>query len=259
MSELHVHEWGERGAPPVVCLHGVTGHGGRFRGLAEEWLSRRFHVVALDLRGHGLSTWDEPWTFPTYLDDVRETVDALGIERADWIGHSFGGRLIMELTAQDPDRVERAVLLDPAIWVPPSFAAEAAEGYLVEESFGTLDEVVDQRMVSSGLTRTPRDLLVAELSAQMEEGEDGRLRYRYSGPSVGAAYMEMSLPPPAFERLRIPTLLLLGSLSKIVSGAEVELYREALGDLLRVGVVPGGHSLLWEAFDETARAVDDFL
>jgi lipase len=257
--KLHVHEWGARDATAVVCLHGVTGHGGRFRKLAEERLSHRFHVVAFDLRGHGRSTWDEPWTLRSHLDDIRETVDSMGIERADWIGHSFGGRLIMELTAQDLDRVQRAVLLDPAIWVPPSYAAEAVEAYSVEQSFATLDEVVDQRMVSSGLTRTPRDHLLEELRPQMETGEDGRLRYRYSGHSVGAAYMELALPPPAFERLRIPTLLVLGSLSKIVSGAEVELYREALDDLLAVGVVPGGHSLLWEAFEETAQAVETFL
>ena len=64
---LNTHEWGDPSAPPVVCLHGVTGHGLRFRRLAEERLADRFHVVAADLRGHGHSTWDEPWD----IDDPR--------------------------------------------------------------------------------------------------------------------------------------------------------------------------------------------
>ena len=67
---LHLHEWGDADAPAVVCLHGVTAHGRRFRKLAEERLAARFRVLAPDLRGHGLSDYEPPWSFPTHLDDV---------------------------------------------------------------------------------------------------------------------------------------------------------------------------------------------
>ena len=46
------YEWGEPGLPALVCLHGVTSHGRHFAKLAER-LADRFHVIALDLRGHG--------------------------------------------------------------------------------------------------------------------------------------------------------------------------------------------------------------
>ena len=110
---LHVHEWGDPDAPAVVCLHGVTGHGERYRRLAERWAG--FRVIAPDLRGHGRSDWEPPWTFPTHVADLVDTIDALGIERPDWVGHSFGGRLVLELAAAHPERIRRAVLLDPAI------------------------------------------------------------------------------------------------------------------------------------------------
>ena len=113
--ELHVVEWGDPDAPPVVCLHGVTGHAGRFRQLAEERWAGRFHVFAPDLRGHGRSGWEPPWDVATHVADLVETVDALGIEQADWVGHSWGGRLVLELAAVHPERIRRAVLLDPAI------------------------------------------------------------------------------------------------------------------------------------------------
>jgi hypothetical protein len=48
-------------------------------------------------------------------------------------------------------------------------------------------------------------------------------------------------------------------LSKIVGAGESELYRAALGDLLEVVVVPGGHVVLWDAYEETAEAVERFL
>src|SRR5437763_15533064 len=116
---LHVHEWGDRDAPPLVALHGVTAHGRRFQRLAEERLASRFRVLAPDLRGHGRSDWEPPWTIATHVADVLETVEAAGVERAAWVGHSLGGRLVLELAAREPSRVERAALLDPAIQLLP--------------------------------------------------------------------------------------------------------------------------------------------
>src|SRR5688572_19752174 len=115
MAVLHVHEWGSTAGDPIVCLHGVTGHSARYRRLAERLPDRR--VVALDLRGHGRSTWLAPWGIETHVADLVETARSLGIESAVWIGHSFGGRLVAELATRHPERVERAVLLDPALHV----------------------------------------------------------------------------------------------------------------------------------------------
>jgi lipase len=252
---LNVHQWGDPAAPLVVCLHGVSGHGGRFRKLAEERLADRLHVVALDLRGHGRSTWNEPWDLGTHVADVLETAEG----PATWIGHSFGGRLVMEITAKRPELVQRAVLLDPAIFAPPHIARELADEELVERSFGSVDEAIGAREIAGGLVSTPRAILEEEMSVHLVAGEDGRFRYRYSQPSVAADYLEIATAPPPFEALRVPTLLVVGAHSKIVSAGESELYRAALGNLLSVAVVPGGHSVLWDAFDETADAIEAFL
>jgi lipase len=253
---LHVHEWGEPEAPEIVCLHGVTAHGQRFRRLIEERLADRFHVRALDLRGHGRSTWDEPWDLETHVADVLETVGEPGA----WIGHSFGGRIVMEVTARRPELVERAVLLDPAMFVPPLIAEQLAEEALTERSFASMDEALRWRLEAGGLAHTPRAFLEEDLEQHLAGSEDGRLRLRYSPETVAAAYRAMgAVSPPPLEQLRLPTLLVVGALSKIVGAGEVELYRRALGDLLEVVVVPGGHVVLWDAFDETAGAVEDFL
>src|SRR3954466_13123069 len=102
---LHVHEWGDPAGAPVVCLHGVTGQGGRFGGLAARLGSRR--VLAFDLRGHGRSGREPPWDGATHVADVLETVAGLGPERCDWIGFSFGGLVSAALAARAPERVDR--------------------------------------------------------------------------------------------------------------------------------------------------------
>ena len=97
---LHLHEWGQANAPLLVCLHGVTSHGGRFRRLAE-LLATRYHVLAPDLRGHGLSEREPPWDADTQLADVLDTVAET--TPAVWLGHSFGGRVVAELAASRPE------------------------------------------------------------------------------------------------------------------------------------------------------------
>ena len=99
-------EWGDPSAPAVMCMHGVTSHALRFRRVAE-WLAPRFRVVSVDLRGHGHSDWEPPWDLDTHVGDLLETADSLGIERADWMGHSFGGRLALER----PDELRHVVEL----------------------------------------------------------------------------------------------------------------------------------------------------
>lgn len=254
---LHEHAWGPESARTVVCLHGVNAHGLRFRRLAER-LAGRFRVRALDLRGHGHSSWEPPWTIASHVDDLREAV----VESAAWIGHSFGGRLVMELTARRPALVERAVLLDPAISVPRDIAQARAEDELREHSFASPDEALAARLGGTGLgwlAHAPREPLEEDVREHLVETPDGRFRYRYSAEAVAAAYHEMANDPPPFEALRVPTLLVVGSHSKLVSAGELERYRAALGDLLEVVLVPGGHIPLWDAFEETAAAIDGFL
>lgn len=258
-APLHVHEWGRVDAPVVVCLHGVTGYGGRFRKLAEERLANRFRVLSPDLRGHGRSTWEPPWDLDTHLDDVRGVLAAAGADSAVWAGHSFGGRLILELLARAPEIVERAVLLDPVVWVPPPVALERAEQSREERSYGSREEAVAQRHVESGLHSTPRELLEEYVDDHLVEGGDGRWRYRYSRSAVVAAYGEMAKQPPPFGTVGVRTLLVRGVQTDVVPDVLVELLQDEIGDRLEVRTVAGGHHVLWDAFDETADAVDTFL
>jgi pimeloyl-ACP methyl ester carboxylesterase len=69
----------------------------------------------------------------------------------------------------------------------------------------------------------------------------------------------MASQPPAFAAVRIPTLLVLGEDSYLSYDHLLDAHREALGDLFTVVVVPGGHTVLWDAFEETAAAIAGFL
>jgi len=256
--ELNLHEWGDRSAPVVVALHGVNAHGRRFRRLAEERLAHRFHVLAPDLRGHGNSDWEPPWTIATHAHDVLETLDAAGVRRASWIGHSFGGRIVLELAALAPERIGSAVLLDPAIQLLPHVGFDFAERERIDRAYDSPGDAIQARLEASA-TPTPREHLEEEVREHLVRHPDGRFRYRYCQSAVVTMYGELCTPAPPPETLRVPTMLLHAGEFGLVREEQVDAYRAALGDLIEVVEVPGGHMVYWDAYEQTAAAVEHFL
>ena len=254
---LQLHEWGEPDAPPVVCLHGVNAHGRRFRKLAEERLAKRFRMLAPDLRGHGSSEWEPPWTIATHAHDVLETLDDAGVRSAQWIGHSFGGRLLLELAALAPERVERAALLDPAIQLLPHVGFDFAERERADRAYDSAEDAIRQRLESGG--PTPREFLQEEMREHLVEHADGKLRFRYCQAAVVAMYAELCTPPPAPETLRMPSLLVHAGEFGLVREDQLDEFERALAGSLKIVEVPGGHMVYWDAYDETADALDAFL
>jgi lipase len=255
--QLHVHEWGDPSGRPLVCLHGVNAHGRRFRRLAEERLARTFRVLAPDLRGHGFSEWEPPWTIATHVHDVLETLDDASIRRAAFVGHSYGGRLVLELAALDPDRVERAALLDPALQILPHVGLDFAERERWDNSYASPEEAVAERLGSD--PSAPRTFVEEDAAEHLVRHKDGRYRFRYCQSAVVAMYGELCTPPPPPETLRMPALLLYAERFGLVREEQLDAYRTALGDRLELVAVPGGHIVYWDAYDQTADAVERFL
>ena len=251
---LHVHEWGPSDGPPLLCLHGITSWGGRFRRLAETRLGA-FHVVAVDLRGHGESDWEPPWSLGAHVGDIVDTLDSLQLARVDVVGHSFGGRIALELGARHPERVDRIVLLDPAVWVPPHIALEYAESAREDMSYASIEEAIAERL--SRNTGTDEALVREELPLHLRRSEDGRWRGRFTPSAIVTAYSEMAKSPP-LEGVAAPTLLVRGRESEVAPEALADVVCETMADC-RAVTVPGGHIVMWDAFDETADAILGFL
>jgi lipase len=257
MARLHAKSWGPVGGPAVVCVHGIGQHGGIFAGLAERLAQDGFRVVALDLRGHGESDREPPWDSGTHVADLLETADALGIERATWIGHSFGGRLLATLADRAPQRVERLVLLDPGLEVPPAHALKSAEMDRLDWSFATPGGAVNALLSSDLVVAAPQEVVAAYVEGDVVRGADGRFRFRHSPSAAVVAWSESTLPPPPVAQL--PTLVVRPVASVLPNRVQDSRYRAELGPRLTLVAVPHGHNLLWEAPGETLAAVTKFL
>jgi lipase len=254
---LKTHRWGGDDANCIVCVHGLTQHGGVFDGLAQRLVARGRSVLAVDLRGHGSSGRKPPWNVDTHVGDLLATLDDAGVGRVSWVGHSFGGRLVAEVARRMADRTDSLVLLDPGLEVPTDRALRGAEMDRLDWNFATVDGALNALLSSDSIVAAPREVVAAFVRDDVRKGPDGRFRFGFCPSAAVVAWSEMSLPAPPIVPL--PTLVVRASVPLIDGRAQTERYRQALGDLLTEITVPNGHNVLWESPEETIAAIEGFL
>lgn len=253
---LRSRRWGPHTADAVVCIHGIAQHGEIFKWLAESLVECGHGVLAVDLRGHGESGREPPWNVATHAADVTETLAACGVTRANWVGHSFGARIVAELAAGERPATRRVAMLEPVHLVEPGQALQRAELERLDWSFESEDGAVNALLGSGAVVAAPRRRVADFVHTDLCRGPDGRFRFGFSPAAVVTAWSEMTLPPPPVAG--VPTLIVRAAAG--TAGREVERrYAEALGDRFSVVEVPHGHNVLWDAPEETIAAVTAFI
>jgi pimeloyl-ACP methyl ester carboxylesterase len=118
--DLHALEWGEPGRPALCLLHGGAAHAHWFDRVALDFADR-FHVIALDQRGHGESQWASPPAYATehFASDLEGVMEAMGWSTMAIAGHSMGGHNAMSFSAWHPERVRALAILDARPSIPP--------------------------------------------------------------------------------------------------------------------------------------------
>ena len=154
---IHFRDWGNPDAPPLVIVHGLRDHSHSFDDLARGLLDR-FHVLAIDLRGHGESAVPpptSPLTMPRLVADATELMDHLGLAAAHLVGNSAGGYIAQNLAIAHPARVKSLALFgsgtglkgtDATNWVE-RIGAEGLRAFLARTIAYRFDPDVDRGCV----------------------------------------------------------------------------------------------------------------
>lgn len=261
--------WGNPANPPVLALHGWLDNAASFARLAP--LLEDYYVVAVDLSGHGRSSWrstDATYQIYDDLPQLLAIIDQMDWPRCHLLGHSRGAIIATLFAACFPERVSRLVLLDGI--VPEALAdsdcvpqlrqfVEQRRRYLGRGTPGypSVEKAVEVR-AGHGLPAAAAALMVPR-SLRHEAGSyrwtnDPRLRGASAMKLTGAQIDAL------LQTVESPTLLLVaehGFLSHMA--AELPVVLERTRDA-RVEQFPGGHHFhLEDGVDTLAASIRTFL
>jgi pimeloyl-ACP methyl ester carboxylesterase len=277
---LHVVEWGDPDAMPVLLLHGFYDHVHAFD-LMAPLLAQRYRVVAYDARGHGDSEWPDAYAWQMDVLDAVNVLRDLG-RRAHVVGHSRGGGLSADTAAFYPDGVEKLVVLDGFGPPPEGFGTPLQKsrrqgtvvnqlgtwldwrrGIAARESFApaaSLDELAKRRQAQN-----PRLSLewLRYFAAWGSRPVRGGLAWKFDPmASRGAGPFRPDWIAPGWRRLRAPMLAVIGSEPDTWGPLPEPMLSERLSNvpvLRRATVSDAGHFMHIEKPRETADLILDFL
>lgn len=99
--------------PPLVILHGLFGSLDNWFSIAKE-LVEHYTLYLVDQRNHGDSPHADEWNYSVMVEDLKELFDAEGLEKVLLMGHSMGGKTVMNFAVKYPERVEKLIVADIA-------------------------------------------------------------------------------------------------------------------------------------------------
>lgn len=264
---LHARDYaaaGEARKLPVICIHGLTRNARDFEDLAPRIATTGRRVLAVDVRGRGLSAHDpNPMNYHpgTYATDIVALLEAAGVDRAVFVGTSMGGLITMVLTSLKPEAVAAAVLNDVGPELSPVGLARIAGYTGMASRFETWAEAVAYAKAINEAAFPaygPEDWDV--FARRLFDEKDGAFVLAYdpdiSAPIKAAAAAaaktqaeggQALAPPDMYPLFRAlakdrPLLLVRGGISDLIDPAIAERMRAAAPDMAYAEVPGVGHA-----------------
>jgi pimeloyl-ACP methyl ester carboxylesterase len=253
---VHVLDDGPRAAPAVILVNGFSVPSYVWEPLDRALVAAGYRVVRFDLYGRGWSARpDVVHDRALFAEQLRELIDALGLDRVDLVGLSMGGAIVGHFAARHPERIRTLTLVAPLtrardiaplqtpiigewlnrVWLLPKLAASQMSDFVHPERHAGWSERFEPQMRYDGFGR-------AILST---------LRHVMTQDSLGDF--------ATVGRSDIPSLLIWGRQDSVVPFADSEAVRAAMPSIRFVPVDEAGHLPHKEQEAEVAAALIEFL
>lgn len=268
---LVAEAWGSPKAQPVVLLHGGGQTRHAWAGTAERLAEAGWYAVSVDQRGHGESDWaaDGNYDRERYADDVIEVARALPAPPV-LVGASLGGiSSLMAIHRSSQTQPERPAIAAALVLVDIATRMESKGLDRIFEfmrgapdGFANLEEAADAVAAYNPHRPRPKDL--SGLKKNLRQGEDGRWRWHWDPRFIDR---KMPAEPPrsgsilddAARALTLPTLLVRGRVSDILSEEGAQTFLEQVPHAKYADIASAGHMVAGDRNDLFTDAVVDFL
>ena len=221
--KFHYMEWGNPANPTMIFLHGFAQqcHSWDFVALA---FADRYHIIALDQRGHGDSDWapDGDYSPETQQKDIEAFVDKLKLNKFILMGLSMGGRNSFTYSANNPTRVKALIIVDAGPENVRAGTQNIRNFVEQEDELDSIDAFVD-RVIKYNPRRDPIQIRGSIIN-NLKELPDGKWTWKYDKVLRSPGRMGNPQDPDVtnrlwgyVENLQCPTLVVRGDKSDIIA------------------------------------------
>jgi pimeloyl-ACP methyl ester carboxylesterase len=254
MASLNHKSYGS--GPALIVLHGLFGSLQNWATLGRQ-MGERFSVFLLDQRNHGRSPWDARWDYAAMAADLAEFMDQQGIPEAFLLGHSMGGKTVMQFAAEYPERVKALVVADiaPKAYRPHHDEILAALNSLQINKIHSRKEAEAHLLAYVSAPETVQFLLQG-----LHRSPEGRFSWLFNLEVITRHYDEVLKAPVFYHPLDLPALFLRGELSRyILLPEDEELIRTFFPAAQIETIAQASHWLHAEQPEEFLKKVLSFL
>lgn len=254
---IHYLEWGKSGGQPLILLHGIGRVARTFDHLAPHF-SKSYHVIAIDMRGHGDSAWDPQGAYlvEDYVRDIEGIVEQLKLRNIVLWGNSTGGRVAQVFAGSHPEHVSAVIVEDVGPERPPAISNRRANRMSQEENgWASVEELLAQ--LRKDYPRTAEPVLRSFAQHGSKPHADDRVVWKRD-PAILNGFVPTELWATV-RRIKAPIIYVLGGASDIVPPATQEQLKQALPQV-EIVTMPGlGHYPSDERPVDFLAIVDRFL
>jgi len=215
-TQLNFKQFGDTDRPALFMLHGLLGSMDNWRGQAQK-LSSHYHVITPDLRNHGHSPHLSGMRYKDMAADILSLADDLNIQSFDLLGHSMGGKVAMNLALNNPERLNKLIIVDIApksypLWHLPIFNALLALPVHEIKS----RKVANDMLVDSIESPVERAFLLKNLKTD----GNGGYEWRCDLAEITRTYLNVANFNSSDTTFNKPTLFIKGGQSPYLNPAE---------------------------------------
>lgn len=238
MNILHSKISGEK-QDHLIIIHGLFGQLDNWNTLGKKY-AEHFTVHLVDLRNHGRSFHDADTSHEAMAEDLLNYLDHHHIEKADFIGHSLGGKVVMQFALDHPERTGKVIIADMA---PKSYPPHH-QGIIKGLENVDFSQVENRSDVESFMTPyIPEESVRQFLLKNVYRKKDETYAFRFNLNALSSDYDSLvsnSLPDKTFEK---PVLFLAGEKSSYIQPEDEDIIKRYFPHSIIETVSGAGHWL----------------